>query len=134
MPNREGGCLCGAVRYVIRAEPRPGVVCHCTHCRKQSGSLFSFNLVVRETDYEQQGETKVYVDSGDSGQPVHRHFCGRCGSPVFVKIAAAPRHVVIKAGSLDDIGGLKANTEIYCDHAADWIAPVAGATRFAQNQ
>jgi hypothetical protein len=134
MTHRQGGCLCGAVRYVIKAEPRPGTICHCTHCRKQSGSLFSFNLVVRDSDYEQQGETKVFVDTGDSGQPVHRHFCGRCGSPVFVKIAAAPRHVVIKAGSLDDIGGLQANTEIYCDHATDWIAPVAGATRFAQNQ
>jgi len=51
-----------------------------------------------------------------------------------VRIAAAPRHVVIKAGSLDDIGGLTAATEIYCDHAADWLTPIAGAARFAQNQ
>lgn len=134
MSNREGGCLCGDVRYVLKAEPRPGVLCHCTHCRKQSGSLFSFNIVVRESDYEQTGETKVFVDTGDSGQPVNRHFCGQCGAPILVRIAEAPRHVVIKAGSLDDIGGLTANTEIYCDHAADWLAPIAGAARFAQNQ
>ena len=81
MSDRKGGCLCGAVRYVLKGEPRGIALCHCTHCQRQSGSLFSFNLVIRETDYEQSGETIIYVDSGDSGQPVHRHFCGRCGSP-----------------------------------------------------
>jgi hypothetical protein len=29
---------------------------------------------MREADYEQSGETMVYVDKGDSGQPVVRHF------------------------------------------------------------
>jgi hypothetical protein len=66
MPDRKGGCLCGAVRYVLKGEPRSIALCHCTHCQRQSGSLFSFNLVLRESDYEQSGETMIYVDSGDS--------------------------------------------------------------------
>ena len=28
----------------------------------KAGSLFSFNLVIREADYEQSGETVVYVE------------------------------------------------------------------------
>ena len=107
MQDRKGGCLCGAVRYVLKGEPRAIAICHCTHCQRQSGSLFSFNLVIRKADYEQSGETMVYVDKGDSGQPVYRHFCGRCGSPILATIA---------------------------DHAVKWLAPVAGAARFAQNQ
>jgi hypothetical protein len=59
MRNRKGGCLCGAVRYVLKGEPRATAICHCTHCQRQSGSLFSFNLVVREADYEQSGGTTV---------------------------------------------------------------------------
>lgn len=133
MQDRKGGCLCGAVRYVLKGEPRAIVTCHCTHCQKQSGSLFSFNLVMRESDYDQQGETKVYVDQGDSGQPVHRHFCASCGSPIVVKTASMPGKVVLKAGTLDSLDGLQPQAEIYTDHAVQWLTPVAGATRFAQS-
>lgn len=133
MQDRKGGCLCGAVRYVLKSEPRATAICHCTHCQKLSGSVFSLNLVVKEADYEQSGETKVYVDKGDSGQPVYRHFCAGCGSPIFAKIAAAPGRVVLKAGTLDSMEGLQPQTEIYTDHAVQWLAPVAGTKRFAQN-
>ena len=134
MQEGKGGCLCGAVRYVLKGEPRATAICHCTHCQKQSRSLFSFNLVVRETDYEQSGETMVCVDKGDSGHPVYRHFCGRCGSPIFATIAAAPGKVVIKAGTLDNMEGLQPQTEIYIDHAAKLLAPFAGTSRFSQGK
>ncbi len=133
MQTRTGRCLCGHVSYVLKSEPRAVAICHCTHCQKQSGSLFSFNLVVRESDYEQSGETKVYVDKGDSGQPVYRHFCEKCGSGILAKTALAPGKVVVKGGTLDNPDGLQPNSEIYTDHAAQWLAPVAGAARFPQN-
>jgi hypothetical protein len=134
MQHRKGGCLCGAVRYVLKGEPQAIGICHCTHCQRQSGSIFSFNLLISEADYEQSGETTVYVDKGDSGQPVYRHFCGRCGSPVWTTVAAAPGKVVVRAGTLDNMEGFQPQTEIYADHAVKWLAPVAGAARFAQNQ
>jgi hypothetical protein len=134
MQDRKGGCLCGAVRYVLKADPRAVAICHCTHCQRQSGSVFSFNVVIREADYEQSGKTMVYVDSGDSGQPVYRHFCGRCGSPILAKVAEAPGMVVVKAGTLESMEGLQPKTEVYTDHAMTWLAPIAGTARFAQNR
>jgi hypothetical protein len=134
MQDRKGGCLCGAVRYALKSVPTAIAMCHCTHCQKQSGSLFSCNVVVREADYDQRGETMVYVDKGDSGQPVYRHFCGSCGSPIFVKTALAPGKVVVRAGTLDNMEGLQPKTEIYTDHAPRWLAPVSGTARFAQSQ
>lgn len=133
MQERTGGCLCKAVRYVLKSEPRAVAVCHCTHCQKLSGSAFSVNLVMRESDYEQSGDTAVYVDSGDSGSPVYRHFCSNCGSPILAKTTLAPGKVVLKAGSLDSMDGLQPQAEIYTDHAVQWCAPVSGAKRFAQN-
>jgi hypothetical protein len=132
--DRKGGCLCGAVRYVLKGEPQAVAICHCTHCQRQSGSVFSCNVVMREADYEQSGATMVYVDKGDSGQPVYRHFCGRCGSPILATVAEAPGKVVVRAGTLDDMAGLQPPTEVYPDHAVKWLAPVAGTARFAQNQ
>ena len=133
MQDRKGGCLCGSVRYVLKSEPRGIAICHCTHCQKLSGSSFSLNVVVRDADYEQSGETRIYVDTGDSGQPVYRHFCGACGSPILARTSLMPGKVVVKAGTLDDLEGLQPQAEIYTDHALKWLAPVAGAKRFAQN-
>lgn len=133
MQHRQGGCLCGAIRYVLKGEPRAIGICHCTHCQRQSGSLFSFNLLIREADYEQSGETIAYVDKGDSGHPVYRHFCGRCGSPILATVAEAPGNVVVRAGTLDNMEGLQPQTEIYTDNAPKWLSPIAGAARFAQN-
>ena len=132
MANRVGGCLCGAVRYELKSEPTMTAVCHCTHCQRQSGGVFSTNLVVPENDYVQRGETKVYDDKGDSGQPVYRHFCANCGSPIISKVAVMPGLVMVKAGTLDDISGLKPAVEVYTDHAAGWITPIPGAQRFKQ--
>jgi hypothetical protein len=134
MPDRKGGCLCGAVRYVLKGDPLAVAICHCTHCQRQSGSILSFNVVVAEADYDQGGETMVYVDKGDSGQPLYRHFCGSCGSPIFTKTALAPGKVVVRAGTLDSMEELLPTTEIYTDHAVKWLAPVAGAARFPQHQ
>ena len=43
-----------------------------------------------------------------------------------------PGFVLIKAGTLDNFSGLKPAIEVYTDHAAEWVVPIAGAQRFAQ--
>lgn len=131
MADREGGCLCGAIRYVLKAEPTVTAVCHCTHCQRQSGGVFSTNLVVPAAAYAQTGETKVFADRGDSGKPVWRHFCPDCGSPIISTIELMPGVVMVKAGTLDDLAGITPDIEVYTDHAASWLAPIA-ARRFAQ--
>jgi hypothetical protein len=132
MTNRTGGCLCGAVRYELTMDPVVTAVCHCTHCQRQSGGVFSTNLGVPEAAYVQTGETKVYTDTGDSGGAVWRHFCPNCGSPILSKVEAMPGMVLVKAGTLDDLSGLKPGIEVYTDHAAEWVSPIAGAARFPQ--
>lgn len=132
MANRTGGCLCGAVRYELKSEPLMTAVCHCTHCQRQSGGVFSTNVGVPEAAYVQTGETKVFTDKGDSGKAVWRHFCPNCGSPIISKVEAMPGLVLVKAGTLDDMSGLTPGVEVYTDHAAEWVSPIAGAQRFAQ--
>ena len=127
-----GGCLCGAVRYRVHGEPQTVVLCHCTHCQKASGSAFSVNLLIKASDYAQSGETRHWVDAGDSGLPSYRHFCGHCGSPVLTQATNLPGMLLVKAGTLDDSSGLVPQAEIYVCHALAWQMPVAGAMRFEQ--
>ena len=42
----EGSCLCGAIRYEVSGAIGPMVYCHCSMCRKASGSSFATNAPV----------------------------------------------------------------------------------------
>ncbi len=127
----EGGCLCGKIRYKFAGEPLATAVCHCRHCQRQGGSAFSIVSLVLDDAYQQSGETKVYVDTGDSGKHVHRHFCGDCGSPIVSLVEALPGMTIIKAGTLDDPSGLTPTQEVYCDSAWPAVPHFAGTQRIA---
>ncbi len=131
-PVRTGGCLCGGVRYVVDQPVKEVAICHCTHCRRQGGSLFSANIVVDETCYRQMGATSIFEDRGDSGAAVLRHFCPTCGSPILSRIAALPSSVIIKSGTLDDLSGLTPVVEVYTDHAMSWGSGGLADLRFPQ--
>src|SRR4051794_15337256 len=78
----DGGCLCGAVRYGCDAEPALTALCHCRHCQKQTSAPFSIVVAVPKGSFRiERGTLTTFDDVGDSGQPVQRSFCGRCGSP-----------------------------------------------------
>ena len=78
-----GTCLCGAVSINVRGElEHQPEACHCTQCRKHSGSFFT-GVNVRKSHLEIGGEESVgwYTSS----EKVDRGFCTRCGSTLFWK-------------------------------------------------
>lgn len=99
----KGGCLCGDVRYEIAGTPLAIVTCHCLHCQKQSGAAFSLVVAIPRDALSLTGALTTYEDVGTSGQPVHRRFCGRCGSPMLTDTprAQADGVIFVKGGTID---------------------------------
>ena len=123
MPNLNGSCLCGSVKYTCDAEPAMTAVCHCRNCQKQTGSSFSLVVGVPAdsisfTESEHLGE---YKDTGDSGGTVRRQFCTNCGSPIVSIADAAPGIGFIKAGTLEDRDWLAPQVHIWCETAQPWV-------------
>jgi hypothetical protein len=127
-----GGCLCGAVRYEVKAEPVFTAVCHCTHCQKQAGTAFTTVVAVPAAALSLTGALKTYHDTGDSGRAVERRFCPDCGSPIVTELAAIPNLVLIKAGTLDDASWVRPGMEVYCDRAQPWAQVAGEHPRFAR--
>lgn len=74
-----GGCLCGAVRYEVRSAPLWVCHCHCTMCRKQSGTgIGTFVGFPAGTVTWSGAKPTRYRSSKD----VERSFCATCGSPL----------------------------------------------------
>ena len=116
-----GSCLCGAVQYSTKAEPKMVAICHCLDCQRQSGGAFSVNVLVPIDEAEMTGESLAqYVVDGDTGTSVVRNFCNNCGSPLSTELPAFGNLAAIKAGTLDDSSWVKPTIQIWCDNSQPW--------------
>ena len=110
------------------------MACHCTHCRKQSGSAFSVNVMVPLAALEFTGDAlATFNDVGASGLPVRRRFCAKCGSPLYTELDAMPGVVALKAGTLDDPAWARPQSNIWCNSALPWVELDRDAPRFEAN-
>lgn len=129
-----GGCACGAVRYECEGAPVMVANCHCRDCQRSSGAPMATLFAVPATAFRQlQGSTRSYAYTGDSGQPVVRHFCPECGAPLFTSAAVLPELRFVRATSLDDPAAVAPGMHIYCDSALPWDRlPEDGLPRFGK--
>ena len=124
MRERTGGCLCGAVRYVVRGEPTHVGRCHCADCRKESGSAFTVYAQWPVDRFELTGEVATYDG---------RSFCPRCGGRIGCLDDAEA--VELRIGSLDDAPfELVPEAEIWIKRREPWLHAVAGASQHEENR
>lgn len=77
-----GGCRCGFLRYSVAADLAPVVHCHCGFCRHVHGASFTTVGFCSASAFawdSPSGEPSRFVTPLGN----HRHFCGRCASPVY---------------------------------------------------
>lgn len=121
-PVHEGGCLCGQVRFRLVGDPLAVHICHCTHCKRNSGSDFSVTCLFPREALTMQGTPSVYDDFGDTGQVVRRVFCGSCGTPIELQSSYSfPRYAAIKVGTFDNPDTFVPDDEVYCSKALPWF-------------
>ena len=116
----EGGCHCGAVRYVCSEEPTTVVNCHCDDCQKIAGSAFIIGVLVPEGSVKVSGELRRYKVKADSGNGITRNFCPICGTRIMVELEGGVG-VGVSFTTLDDNTWLEPAIEFYTSKAQPWI-------------
>jgi len=120
-----GGCLCGAVRYETAAEPVFVCKCYCTTCRRESGAGHLTIVVVPAEGFALTGVTKTLtLKRENDAPPIPRTFCVECGTTVYSQ--SSPKHVNIRAGTIDGIFPLNVQVSEWASHAQPWDQPPAG--------
>jgi hypothetical protein len=124
-----GGCLCGGVRFEIARAVPPFELCHCSRCRKASGSAFVPWLVAHREDFRLlEGEDMIRTYDApvrDTPPPYRTSFCSRCGSPVPNPKSRSP-WVEVQAGVLDDDPGLRPERHILVEAKSSWFTITDG--------
>jgi hypothetical protein len=127
--TREGGCLCGAIRYEVRGPLREILVCHCSECRRWAGRAAMFTAS-RNVDLEiRDNGHVVWIPSPRSEHRASRGFCARCGASLFWRAPGFDR-TSIAAGTLDDPSGLRVAAHIWVEQGADWEHPSEGVQAY----
>ncbi|BBM03368.1 GFA family protein [Microbulbifer sp. GL-2] len=96
----KGSCLCGGVEISIRGGLQDIIHCHCSLCRKSSGTAFATNgFVDTEGLTIDQGKDLIGFFELRSGKK--RHFCTVCASPIYSSNSEDPSRVRLRLGILD---------------------------------
>ena len=127
----EGSCHCGSVRFSVEStEPVPFMRCYCSICRKTAGGGgYAINLGADHRTLKVNGKRhlRIYqamIDEGDqvrhsSGQ---RHFCGKCGSALWLWDPRWPELVHPHASAIDTpLPNPPGNVHIMLGSKAPWV-------------
>jgi hypothetical protein len=127
-----GGCLCGGVQYEISGEPVRFYHCHCSRCRKATGTGHASNIMVKMTDGGwTQGEELIGQYKVPEAQRFSTCFCTRCGSQL-PRIRKEMGVAVVPAGSLDVDPGIRPEARIFWDSRAAWSCQGDGIPTYAE--
>ena len=119
----EGQCHCGNIAYQATVDPDTVLLCHCTDCRQESGSAFTFYAVWPAHQFEHVGETSEFHG---------RHFCPRCGSRLF---SVDDREAEIKLGILSRVPTrLVPSYELWTKRREPWLRPIDGAEQYEEDR
>ena len=140
----KGSCLCGAVKYEVTGEAKRFLHCHCSRCRKATGTGHASNLFLQPGELRWlQGEEQVRSFKPPEAKRFTNQFCATCGTPMFSASTGGPGSrlprqapgtdvVLIPAGSLDDEAPIKPQARIFSGSRAGWSCADDGLPVFPE--
>lgn len=113
-----GQCYCGAVRYQVQDAFVYAANCHCSQCRRTTGSAFKpFAGIEREKLKVVQGAGGLLIVGEPEGHDAH---CAACGSLLY-SVVRDGAFVHVAMGTLVDAPAIRPNKHIFVGSKAPWF-------------
>ena len=126
-----GGCLCGALRYVVGAEPLTIYACHCTDCQRRTGSAFALSMVVPRNALKlEKGAPVEYRVTLDDGRIKTGKACAKCCCRLWGEPVKVPQIAIVQPGTLDDTSWVKPVAHIWTRSAQPGTVFAPDAVKF----
>jgi hypothetical protein len=125
-----GSCLCGAVKYEVSGQAQRFLHCHCTRCRKATGTGHASNLFLQPATLTWvSGEDQVRAFKVPEAKRFTNTFCATCGGRLPRQVQGADM-VLVPAGSLDDEPPIAPQARIFHGSRAAWSCGGDGLPAF----
>ncbi|WP_221801527.1 GFA family protein [Oceanobacter mangrovi] len=116
--NLQGSCQCGQIRYQLQGKIAGFYLCHCSRCRKDSGSAHAANLFCPQAVMEWLAGGELAVEYKVPETRHRKCFCPTCGSSLPYRLDDGTW--LVPAGSLDSELVMKPSAHIFMDSKAAW--------------
>lgn len=115
----QASCLCGAVKLALQGAISSIIHCHCSLCRKSSGTAYATNGFINRNELKViAGEEHIRHYAFKPGRL--RHFCGVCASPLYSSNQDSPEKLRIRLGILDTDIAERPISHNYVTSKANW--------------
>lgn len=126
----KGSCLCGAVQYEVQGPFKVFQYCHCSRCRKLTGSVHSANMFVPPAQFQwTKGDSNVGRYRLPGAKYFSTAFCKTCGS-TLPWTTNDGSNVVVTAGTLDEDPGIKPQQNIFWGSRGSWCVESSELPKF----
>lgn len=126
--QREGGCFCGAIRFVTTDDAVTLCVCHCESCRWAVGApMVPWGTFLASQFRVTRGQIAAYASS----PRVNRGHCADCGTSLTYRHDARPGEIDVTLASFDAAADLAPTVHIWVQDKLPWIALADGLPQFA---
>lgn len=129
----KGSCLCGSVEITVTGEISDIIHCHCSLCRKASGSAYATNGFVNVLGFEINNGQEL-VSSFESRPGKFRYFCSKCASPIYSSNEQDKTRIRIRLGILDSDILEKPMSHNFVTSKANWEDLDAVLPRYEQHE
>lgn len=128
-----GECLCKAVQYEITGDLPDFYQCHCSQCRKVTGSANNTGTFVKQTHFKWLcGEGAISSFRGEDGY--RSDFCYHCGSPVPNPVKETDfMWIPVGTLQLSETDSAKVAAHLHTDSKANWDQ-ICGEAKCYQTQ
>jgi hypothetical protein len=125
-----GACLCGAVQYAVADEFLYAANCHCSSCRRTTGSAFKpFAGIERAKLAVTKGEDKLLIVGEEHANDTH---CEACGSLLY-SVVRDGAFVHVAMGTLVDDPAIRPTHHIFVGSKAPWFTIADDLPRFEEH-
>ncbi|MFI0472678.1 GFA family protein [Halomonas sp. HMF6819] len=113
-----GECLCGEVKFEIDGKLPNLYQCHCSLCRKTTGSTANAATFVSEIDFRWVSE-QASIRSFQRPTGYRNDFCSLCGSSVPNKLRNTAM-MWVPAGLLNEETSARVAVHLHFESAPEW--------------
>ncbi|CDG54837.1 MULTISPECIES: GFA family protein [Halomonadaceae] len=123
----KGECLCGEIKFEIEGELPNFYQCHCSLCRKATGSASNTATFVKADSFRwHSGQSKISTFQKPTGY--RNDFCSVCGSLVPNQLRDTEL-VWVPAGLLNDETVSQISIHLHLSSSASWASESDGCVR-----
>jgi hypothetical protein len=117
-PILTGRCLCGTVEYKVPDSFEYAMNCHCSACRRTTGSAFKpLAGIKRDQVHLTKGKSAVLTyGSLESSHDLH---CGSCGS-ILYSVVREGAYIHVAMGTLVEEPTIRPSMHIFVGSKAKW--------------